>query len=203
MTYLIYWYGAKTPADYYSFIPKSSFITELHKRYKGLIQRYEAARDRVDTSEKAAQEMDRKYKEMREDLVKSLEERKHGGFQEGYLFGVDDVKRQDAKEEFEAGRKRVMDRVPDEYKNIFGQVGFGKWENSILPVLIVNPYDVPMGPGSPREQWLGMFEWVSSLTRNHSAQNRRPSSGRDSGSQLHVTLLFLFYSLRSKVGLKI
>jgi hypothetical protein len=75
--------------------------------------------------------------------------------------------RQDAKQELEAGRKRVMDQVPDAYKQMFGQVGFGQWGKHILPVLIMSPYDVSMGEGSPREQWLGMFERVSSLVRNH------------------------------------
>jgi hypothetical protein len=109
--------------------------------------------------------------------------------------------RQDAKQEFEAGRKTIMDRVPDQYKNRFGEVSFAKWGMRIRPVLIVSPYDVPMGPDSPREQWLGMFERVSSLVRNDSAQNRRPSSGRDSGSRKHRS--FFFYSLRSKVGSKL
>jgi hypothetical protein len=78
-----------------------------------------------------------------------------------------ELSRQDAKQEFEAGRKRVMDQVPDAYKQMFGQAGFGKWGKHILPVLIMSPYDVSMGEGSPREQWLGMFERVSSLVRNH------------------------------------
>jgi hypothetical protein len=114
---------------------------------------------------------------------------------------LSEIERQDLKEEFEARRNKIMDQVPDAYKQMFGQVGFGKWGKLIHPVLIVSPYDVPMGPDSPREQWLGMFERVSSLVRNDSAQNRRPSSGRDSGSRKHRS--FFFYSLRSKVGSKL
>jgi hypothetical protein len=91
MTYLAYWYGAKTPADYYSFIPKSAFIPESDQQYKSLIQKHETAQ----ASEKvpvADQEMARKYKEMQEDLLKPREERKHVGHQEGYeLLSMSDV----------------------------------------------------------------------------------------------------------------
>jgi hypothetical protein len=95
MTYLVYWYGAKTPSDYYSFIPKSSFVPESDKRYEGLIQKLETAQAKVDSGEKAAaaaQELARKYKEMKKDLLKPREERKHVGHQEGYeLLSMIDI----------------------------------------------------------------------------------------------------------------
>jgi hypothetical protein len=97
MTYLGYWYGAKVPAECYSFIPKSAFIPESDKRYKGLIQKHEAAQAKVDTGAKvtfAAQEMTRKYKKMQEDIPKPREERKHWGFQEGHeLLSMSDIDR--------------------------------------------------------------------------------------------------------------
>jgi hypothetical protein len=47
---------------------------------------------------------------------------------------------------------------------MFGQVGFARWGDAVLPALIVSPNDVPMGEGSPREKWLGMFNNVSALS---------------------------------------
>jgi hypothetical protein len=57
----------------------------------------ENAQIKVDTSANAPiyiQESARKYKEMQEDLLKPPQDRKHGGFQEGYeLLSMSDVDR--------------------------------------------------------------------------------------------------------------
>jgi hypothetical protein len=70
-----------------------------------------------------------------------------------------------------AQRKRVLDRVPEDYKKMFGQLGFIGWGQDVLPALIVSPYSVPMGEGSPREKWFKMLSKVSALilVRNCSA----------------------------------
>jgi hypothetical protein len=98
--------------------------------------------------------------------------------------------RRDAKAEFEAQQKEVLDRVPEDYKKMFGKVGFIRWGDAALPALIVSPYSVPAGIGSPREQWLEMLNKVSALAlvRNDSARSSRPSSRRNSVSRSHCFL---------------
>jgi hypothetical protein len=71
--------------------------------------------------------------------------------------------REDAKAELVAYRKYVLGRVPEDYKNMFGQVGFAKWGKAILAAMIVSPFDVPMGIGSPREKWMTMLNNVSAF----------------------------------------
>jgi hypothetical protein len=66
--------------------------------------------------------------------------------------------------DFAAHRKEVLGRVPEDYKNMFGQVGFVKWGETVLAALIVSPYSVPTGDGSPRENWLEMLDCVSALS---------------------------------------
>jgi hypothetical protein len=79
--------------------------------------------------------------------------------------------RREAIADFVARRKEVLDRVPEDYKNMFGQVGFVKWGESTLAALIVSPYSVPTGEGSSREKWLNMLDSVSALVlvQHHSA----------------------------------
>jgi hypothetical protein len=77
--------------------------------------------------------------------------------------------REDAKADFAAHLKEVLGRVPEDYKNMFGQAGFAKWGKAVLPVLIVSPFDVPMGDGSPRDKWLLMLDNVSALFRSESS----------------------------------
>jgi hypothetical protein len=81
--------------------------------------------------------------------------------------------REDAKIDFGMHRKEVLGRVPEDYKKMFGQLGFAKWaKGALLPALIVSPFDVPNGDGSPREKWLKMLDNVSALVlvRNHAAR---------------------------------
>jgi hypothetical protein len=77
--------------------------------------------------------------------------------------------REDAKADFAAHKKEVLGRVPEDYKNMFGQAGFAKWGKAVLPALIVSPFDVPMGDGSPRDKWLIMLDNVSALSRSESS----------------------------------
>lgn len=62
------------------------------------------------------------------------------------------------KAAFEQERDEILRQLPDAYKNMFGRIGFAKWSNMTLPVLILNPYDVP--PRPVRAQWLGHFQNV-------------------------------------------
>jgi hypothetical protein len=97
LLYIVYWYGAKTPTEYYSLVNKSAFMTESsnNKDYLKHMKKLEDAQAKVDTNEKAplaTQERARKYKEMQEDLRKHAMERRRGGFQEGYeLLSMSDV----------------------------------------------------------------------------------------------------------------
>jgi hypothetical protein len=87
MSYIVYWYGCRSPADSYGFVTKSAFITEESKDYQTHMKTLETAQAKVDTNENvpmATQELARMYKEMQADLVKAPEDRKHGGFLEGY-----------------------------------------------------------------------------------------------------------------------
>jgi hypothetical protein len=73
---------------------------------------------------------------------------------------LQDVKK-DAKLQFEADRKAVLESLPDSVKQLFGQIGFAKWgrEKVYFPVLILSPFDVP--PGDARALWLQKYKAVS------------------------------------------
>jgi hypothetical protein len=62
------------------------------------------------------------------------------------------------KADFEQGRDEILDQVPEKVKARFGQICFSKWGKEFLPLLVLNPYDVP--PGVVRDQWLTMKEKV-------------------------------------------
>jgi hypothetical protein len=64
-----------------------------------------------------------------------------------------------AQKKFEEERDAVLASIPESYRALFGQIGFYPWSKSLLPVLIVSPYDVP--PSPVRKQWLEMFNKVS------------------------------------------
>ena len=63
-----------------------------------------------------------------------------------------------AKKNFEAKRAEILDMIPDECKNIFGQICFARWQTRLIPVLILSPFDVP--PGEARDGWYTKFEKV-------------------------------------------
>jgi hypothetical protein len=57
----------------------------------------------------------------------------------------------------------LVDQLPEVFKNRFGEIGFVKWgkagkksseDKRYLPVLIVNPFDVPL---DVRQQWIDKF----------------------------------------------
>lgn len=108
--------------------------------------------------------------------------------------------KRDAKADFEAQRKEVLDQVPEDYKKMFGRVGFARWGDAVIPALIVSPYDIPMGEGSPRETWLGMFNNVSdlSLSRSESFDSKQ-STVVGAKECLTFALLFFLHSLSSTV----
>jgi len=66
--------------------------------------------------------------------------------------------KQDAKVDFEEKKNAILSALPDEYKAMFGQIGF---EKSNYAVLILSPFDVP--PGPVRDSWEEAFEKVSTL----------------------------------------
>lgn len=64
----------------------------------------------------------------------------------------------DAKVEFEEFRDTCLSKIPKPYKQMFGQIGFTKLYNAVMPCLILNPFHVP--PGVVRQMWLDMFKKV-------------------------------------------
>ena len=77
-----------------------------------------------------------------------------------------------AKEEFEETRDGILQSIPDDYKSMFGQIGFTKWNKVVIPVLIMNPFHVP--PGHFRETWLAMHEKVRSTVACSAVTSCRP-----------------------------
>ena len=67
-------------------------------------------------------------------------------------------KKKIAKRIFEQEKEEILNSIPENYRNKFGQIGFTKWGKCLLPILILNPYDVP--PGEVRGKWLTMYEKV-------------------------------------------
>jgi hypothetical protein len=57
---------------------------------------------------------------------------------------------EDAKKSFEQGREKQLKELPDNIKQMFGQIGFAlseyDEESAIVPVLVLSPYDVPPKP---------------------------------------------------------
>jgi hypothetical protein len=70
-----------------------------------------------------------------------------------------DIERAAAKAEFEAKKAEVDEHMPQSYRDMFGQIGFFRWSKTLLPVLILDPFDVP--PGEVRILWLEYFDRVS------------------------------------------
>ena len=69
------------------------------------------------------------------------------------------IGKREAKAELVREKERVMKRLPQSVKNLFGQVGFARWGAQCLPALCLDPYKVP--PGAAREAWMNMFKNVS------------------------------------------
>lgn len=66
--------------------------------------------------------------------------------------------RQDAKTEFEEEKESILSKVPGNIQDLFGQLGFARWNKNFLPALILSPYSVPPGPA--RNIWLEMYHKV-------------------------------------------
>ena len=65
-----------------------------------------------------------------------------------------------AKEEFEREKQEIFNSVPNSYKDHFNEIVLVKWgKSTVLPGLILNPYDVP--PEPVRSDWLKMLKNVS------------------------------------------
>ena len=73
--------------------------------------------------------------------------------------------RDSLKKDFEKERNEILEAMPDDYKAMLGQIGFAKWSKNLVPVLILSPFDLPPGVGSVREQWMHMYEKLSSQGR--------------------------------------
>lgn len=68
------------------------------------------------------------------------------------------IARNDGKELFEEEKERVLSQIPAGVKDAYGQVGFAPRNGSRLPVLALNPYNLP--PGPVRIEYLDMFAKV-------------------------------------------
>lgn len=64
----------------------------------------------------------------------------------------------EAKMAFEKEKAEIMTVIPLEHKGMFGQIGFAKMNKTMIPVLVLSPYDVPP---KLRKQWIDMFHNVS------------------------------------------
>jgi len=75
-------------------------------------------------------------------------------------------RRAQLKRAFEQERDEILASIPEEYKKMFGQIGFTKWSKALIPVVILNPYHLPGGPdGAVRNQWLAMYEKLRAQNR--------------------------------------
>jgi hypothetical protein len=68
-----------------------------------------------------------------------------------------------ARKEFEIEKEAILAKVPARNKQMFNKVGFAKWSKNYLPAMALSPYSVP--PGDIRDQWMKMYQNVSTLLR--------------------------------------
>ena len=73
------------------------------------------------------------------------------------------MRRAEMRRAFEAERDEILSIIPDEYRDMFGQIGFTKWGKGLIPVVILNPYHLPNN--CVRNQWLAMFEKLRAQNR--------------------------------------
>lgn len=78
----------------------------------------------------------------------------------GRKLALLEAARSDAKLELEEKKARILSETPPGYNDLFGQMGFTKYTKGYFPCLVLNPFDVP--PGPVRNEWLDLFEKVSS-----------------------------------------
>jgi hypothetical protein len=63
------------------------------------------------------------------------------------------------KRNFNDEKIDVLSSLPPNVRNLFGQIGFTKWGQTTLPVLVRNPCDVLLGQA--RHLWFEMYDEVS------------------------------------------
>lgn len=75
-------------------------------------------------------------------------------------FGDDDDEDDNSavRNKIQDEKETIMSMIPNEYKEKFGTIGFGKWGKKWHPVLIRSPYDVR--PGNVQRDWFVMYEKV-------------------------------------------
>jgi len=70
--------------------------------------------------------------------------------------------REKAKKEFEEEKAEILAELSEEYKSLWGQVGYAKWAKTWLPCLFLSPFDVnPLT--TMRDNWMRMYENVCVL----------------------------------------
>jgi hypothetical protein len=65
------------------------------------------------------------------------------------------------RQKFEAECVQILESLPKNYRELFGQIGFCPWGRKRCPALILSPFDIP--PGSVRHLWLEMYNKVSPM----------------------------------------
>jgi hypothetical protein len=127
LTYIVYWYGAKTPSEYYSFVTKSAFMSNSSKDYQKHMKKLENAQAKVNINENApsaTQETARKYKDIQEDLLKPPADRNRGSFQEGYeLLSMSDVDDLTSDEDDDTAEEKVESKPAPKKKGKASKAG--------------------------------------------------------------------------------
>ena len=71
----------------------------------------------------------------------------------------DDRDHPKTRQEFERHRAEILSLLPDDFKSMFGQVGFGKYARGYNPALILHPFDLV--PPQVRTRWIDTVRKVS------------------------------------------
>jgi hypothetical protein len=104
LSFLVYWYGAKSSSEFYSFMAKSTLhLSATQREYQKGVTEYENALKKVKTCEQAGkkvpvsvQEKAQKYNEMLQDMLKPPEERR--GVETTVVEGYDLLTMSDVEE---------------------------------------------------------------------------------------------------------
>jgi hypothetical protein len=184
MTILIYFYGAKKPDEYYSFITQDQIVpmtaplseTEkgwridesvrkfdgfkaTHVKMKKEFAKYLGKLAKA-TSTKSAPEKEKAiYEEVWEDLTKDPAERLRGSeFEEDWEYEdeLDDDGTSQGAEEPE--RVEILSNTPKHIHDVFGHLALAGRQGKADPALVLSPFSIP--PGSVRDRWMKMFQQV-------------------------------------------
>ena len=119
-----------------------------------------AATQGKEEEEEEEEENSKRQQEQQESkIAKALEEK----FQEATTPQHHSAKALARKEKFEQRKQDILDQMPDQVKERFGHVYFGKWGKSFLPCLVMNPFHIE--PGNVRNTFYDMFEKCKSQDR--------------------------------------